>query len=250
MLTEAQIEAFRTKGILRLGKFLPAEVVHAAQAFIFGMAEEEGAWQGTTWQDGTWQLDETSKRPKFTKPMSKEELNILETPELLAVINILVDGQRLKARRKPSLLFTLPRTTMGPAWHTDAPRQPHGRTPGVQMFTFLDTVAPGGGGTLAVSGSHRLVDNGGHIRSKKIKALLMKYEYFRTLLSKKELNLEELLTTPGIAEGIELQVVEMHGEPRDVVLMDLRMLHMGSSNTTNRPRLMVTERYYLESALN
>lgn len=78
----------------------------------------------------------------------------------------------------------------------------------------------------------------------------MKYEYFRALFSMKQPNLEELFTTSGTAEGIELQVVELHGEPRDVVLMDLRMLHTGSSNTANRPRLMVTERYYLESALS
>lgn len=66
----------------------------------------------------------------------------------------------------------------------------------------------------------------------------------------KQPDLEELLTTYGSAEGIELQVVELHGEPRDVVLMDLRMLRTGSSNNVNRPRLMVTERYYLESALS
>ncbi|MEM7127559.1 MAG: phytanoyl-CoA dioxygenase family protein [Chloroflexota bacterium] len=250
MLTEHQIETFKTTGILRLEKFLPAEVVHAAQTFIFGLAEKEGAWQGKIGQDSTWQLDETSKRPKFTKPMMKEELKILETSELLAVIDILVEGERLKVRRKPSLLFTLPRTRTRPAWHTDAPRQPHGMTPGVQMFTCLDAVVPGGGGTLAVSGSHRLVDNGEHIRSKEIKTLLMQYEYFQTLFSMKQPTLEELLATSGTAEDIELQVVEMHGEPRDVVLMDLRILHTGSSNTTTRPRLMVTERYYLESALD
>lgn len=248
MLTQHQIATFKIKGLLRLEKFLPIEVVRSTQEFIYQLAEKEGAWRG-----GSWQLSATSERPKFTKPMHKEELNILETPELLATIDILVNGQKLRDRRYfPALLFTLPQNNpwkMLPGWHTDAPRQPHTENSGVQMFTFLDTVLPRGGGTLVVSGSHRLVNEGKLISSKDITTRLKKYDYFQVLLSKKQPNPEKFLTTAGKADGVDLQVVELHGNPCDVILMDLRVLHTLSTNTANRPRVMATQRYHLESAI-
>lgn len=249
MLTQHQLETFKIKGFLRLEKFLPIEVVRSAQEFIYHLAEKEGAWRR-----GDWQLSETSDRPKFTKPMHKEKLQILETSELLAVIDILVHGQKLRVRRHPpALLFTSPQNTpwkMLPAWHTDAPRQPRTEHSGVQMFTFLDTVVPRGGGTLMVSGSHRLLNEGKLIRSKDIKARLKKYDYFQALLAKKQPNPEEFLTTIGKADDIDLQVVELHGDPCDVIFMDLRALHTLSTNTADRPRLMVTQRYHQESAID
>ncbi|MEZ4707838.1 MAG: phytanoyl-CoA dioxygenase family protein [Caldilineaceae bacterium] len=245
MLSQEQKETFATQGLLRLEKFLPSANVRSAQEFIHRLAAQEGAWR-----EGVWQLSETSERPEFTKPMSKKEFNVLTTPELLAAMRLLADGQDVEARSKPSLLFTLPQH--GPwaifnAWHTDAPRQAHGGIPGVQMFTFLEPVRARGGGTLVVTGSHHLVNNAKFMRSRDIKKRLQKYAYFQALLAKEQPNPQQYLTTPGYVGDVELQVVELHGEPGDVVLMDMRMLHTISTNTAKTPRLMVTQRYYLKS---
>lgn len=247
MLTQHQIETFKEKGLIRLDKFLPIEKVCAAQDFIFRLAEKEGAWQ-----DGAWQLGPTSDRPEFTKPISKSAFNILTTPELQAVINLLVSGQPLKTIGNPSLLFTLPQAppwAMLNSWHLDVPRQSHGGLPGVQMFTFLNMVIPRGGGTLVVTGSHRLVSNRKFIRSKDVKKRLQEYPYFQALTSNDLRNPEHFLTTPGKVSGVELQVVELYGEPGDVFLTDMRILHTGSRNIADIPRLMVTQRYYLESTI-
>lgn len=247
MLTLDQKETFVAKGLIRLEKFLPRPIVHTAQEFILRLAEKEGAWR-----EGVWQLRETSARPEFTKPVSKKEFNILTTPELLAVMKLLVGGQRLETGSNPSLLFTLPQSSpwsMLNSWHTDVPRQPHGGIPGVQMFTFLEPVHARGGGTLVVTGSHRLVTNKKFIRSKDVKKHLTKYAYFQALFAEEQPDPERFLTTPGNVGDVELQVVELHGEPCDVVLMDLRMLHTLSINTANTPRLMVTQRYFLESTM-
>ncbi|MEZ4863901.1 MAG: phytanoyl-CoA dioxygenase family protein [Caldilineaceae bacterium] len=248
MLTQDQKATFAANGLIRLEKFLPHETVRIAQEFIHRLAEKEGAWR-----EGVWQLCATSERPKFTKPMSRKEFNSLTTPELLAVITFLVDGQSVEARGNPSLLFTLPQNSpwaMFNAWHTDAPRQPHGGIPGVQMFTFLEPVRPRGGGTLVVAGSHRLVNDGKFVRSKDVKKRLKNYDYFQALFAKEQPNPERYLTTPGNVDDVELHVVELHGEPGDVFLMDLRLLHTISTNTANIPRLMVTQRYYLEATLH
>lgn len=248
MLTQEQKETFATKGLIRLEQFLPRATVRTAQEFIHQLAEKEGAWR-----EGVWQLSETSARPEFTQPISKKEFNILTTPELLAVIQLLVDGQKVEARGNPSLLFTLPQNqpwTMVNAWHTDVPRQPHGGIPGVQMFTFLEPVCPRGGGTLVVAGSHRLVNNRKFIRSKDVRTRLKKYPYFQELTANDLPNPEHFLTTPGNVGNVELQVVECHGEPGDVILTDLRLLHTLSMNTARIPRLMVTQRYFLASTMH
>ncbi|MEM7531041.1 MAG: phytanoyl-CoA dioxygenase family protein [Chloroflexota bacterium] len=248
MLTQEQKDIFETKGLLHLESFLPLETVNVAQDYIRRLAEKEGAWQ-----DGAWQLSATSARPNFTKPISKAKFEILSTPEMMAAIQSLVSGQALEPGGKPSLLFTLPQNkpwTMLQSWHTDCPRQPHGGIPGVQMFTFLDTVMPRGGGTMVVTGSHRLVNDGTFVRSKDIKKRLRKYEYFGNLTKRDWLSPEHFLSTSGSVGDVELQVVELHGEPRDVYLMDLRLLHTISTNTANIPRLMVTQRYYLEETIH
>ncbi|MEM7029491.1 MAG: hypothetical protein AAF629_07995 [Chloroflexota bacterium] len=51
-------------------------------------------------------------------------------------------------------------------------------------------------------------------------------------------------------DDVELQVAELHGEPGDVYLMDIRMLHARSVNTASTARLMITQRSCLEAARN
>ncbi|MCB0086930.1 MAG: phytanoyl-CoA dioxygenase family protein [Caldilineaceae bacterium] len=252
MLTQPQKDKFEREGLIRLDGFLPQDKVAAAQEFIFRLAEKEGLWH-----KGVWQVEQMPNRPLFTKPMTKAELNILMTPELLAAIDILVDGRAVEdaALKQPSLLFTPPQetewTVPANVWHLDIPRLPIAGLLGVQVFTFLDTVIPRGGGTLVVTGSHRLLNSTGkYIRSQDVKKLLKKEAYFRDLMSKNMPNRQRFLTIPGKVGDVELCVVELHGEPGDVFLMDLRMLHTLSPNTASIPRLMVTERYRLKSAVS
>lgn len=63
-------------------------------------------------------------------------------------------------------------------------------------------------------------------------------------------NRERFLTILGKVGDIELLVVELCGEPGDVFLMDMRLLHTAAPNTASIPRLMVTERYRLKSAVS
>jgi ectoine hydroxylase-related dioxygenase (phytanoyl-CoA dioxygenase family) len=49
----------------------------------------------------------------------------------------------------------------------------------------------------------------------------------------------QLLIEGCSSAGAPLRVVELAGEPGDVVLMDLRCLHAPSANTSDQPRLVV-----------
>lgn len=168
---------------------------------------------------------------------------------------------------QPELLFSLPRscgqeqqstgaasvetTPSEPvhrdfAWHVDIDRLPEGGVTGVQFFTFLDTVEPGGGATVAVTGSHRLVNDGTRRRFWDVKTELARRPYFRDLFSR-DATPEETLGAVGRADGVDLQVVELVGKPGDVYLMDLRVVHSRSPNTRETARMMVTQRFLLES---
>ena len=252
MLTQNQKETFKREGLIRLDGFLPQENVTAAQEIIFGLAEKEGVWR-----KGVWLVDHMPPRPKFTKPMRKAELNVLMAPKLLAAIDLLVDGQVMEdaSLNKPSLLFRSPQKTEWAvptqAWHLDIPRLPTADLSGVQVFTFLDTVIPGGGGTLVVTGSHRLLNMAGKfVRSRDVTKSLKREAYFRELTSEGSSNRDRFLSTPGKVGDVELLVVELTGKPGDVFLMDLRLLHTGAPNTAKIPRLMVTERFRLQSAVS
>ena len=151
----------------------------------------------------------------------------------------------------PQPLFTLPNADSWEVphnvWHLDVPRLPDCAIPGVQIFTFLETVAPTGGGTLVVAGSHRLLNGGERISSKDVKRWLKDEPYFRDLMSAETPDRQRFINEVGHCGDVELQVVEMHGEPGDVYFVDLRVLHTPAPNATPVPRIMLTRRFFLES---
>ena len=153
------------------------------------------------------------------------------------------------------ILITLPNTSKWIVphlmWHLDFPRLPNNQLPGVQMFTFLDSVKPQGGGTLVVSGSHQLLNNQRFISSKEVKKTLKREEkYFTRLFSSQVENREKLLLENGKAGDVNLRIIELTGEPGDLYLADLRLLHTIAPNASNIPRLMLTNRFFCEDSMN
>lgn len=256
MLTRDQKETFQDQGLLRLEAFLPAERVGCARDVLLQHFEGQGLWQ-----EGNWQMDAL---PPSTSPAAgaalikggvkqAHSLKELITPELLAVVGELLDGRPMfPMMDAPQILFTLPNaeawTVPAALWHVDIPRLPDKSAPGVQMFTFLDRVVPGGGGTLAVTGSHRLLNEGRRLPSKTIKCRLKREPYFRDLMSYETIDRARFLREPGSVGDVELKVVEMYGEPGDVYLMDIRMLHAIAPNAARVPRMMLTQRFLISVA--
>jgi hypothetical protein len=254
MITTSQKETFDSRGLIRLEGFLPAERVTRAREAVLRALGRQGVWR-----DGTWHLDEL---PPSTAPNAgttlvrgvkrSQKIVDLVTEEVHQVVAELLD-ERLAFPMTdcPQLLFTLPNaarwTVPHNIWHLDLPRLPDCGIPGVQVFTFLDTVTPGGGGTLVVTGSHRLLNESKRISSKQLKKRLKREPYFRDLMSKDVVDRHRFIRECRDVGDVELQVVEMHGEPGDVFLMDLRILHTLAPNAARVPRIMATQRFLLES---
>jgi len=142
------------------------------------------------------------------------------------------------------------------AWHLDIP-------PGqvlepwpdyIRIFTFLAPLEPGGGGTVYVSGSHRVVmqlmaeaPRRDRIRSTAISgALRLECPWIAALCSPDDdpQRTARLMQTGAKLRGVDLLVGEMTGQPGDVVLMHPATLHSLSPNSRTTPRLMLAESVY------
>jgi len=155
----------------------------------------------------------------------------LSTPELIACITRLA-GRPPSAIQDTQLLLSPPNqgasTLENLNWHVDIAANPKGPLPGIQAFFLIDDVAPGGGATLALAGSHRVNTQGMPTSSQ----------------------LREVLKTPGDLRGnlhrLGIEIIEMSGRAGDVFLMDLRVLHTPSVNSTKNVRMMATTRFFFD----
>ena len=246
-------DTFRNRGVVRIEKLLdPAKVTQAVRAVQIRM-ESAGIWK-----DGEWRVDHLRNEPinegaKFARQIKGcLEVNELVNDEIPQVVAQLLDRQKtFTGMEVPQPLFTLPNSDKWDVphdvWHLDAPRLPNWGIPGIQIFTFLNTVAPAGGGTLVVAGSHRLVNGSERIRSRDVKRRLKKEPYFRDLMSKTAANRDRFLQNVERCGDVDVQVLELVGQPGDVYFVDLRVLHAPAPNATLVPRVMLTRRFFLES---
>ena len=249
MLTQDQKDSFAASGMIRLRGML-TEKAELGRERIIRVCEKAGSWR-----DGKWELGTPLEIRKLIKRIRKSKaIGDLTTPTLYNCILQLVDGHEVYRRTETAeLLLSLPhdqgRIRSDLDWHLDAPRLKGVRIAGVQVFTFLDTVEAGGGAPVAVAGSHRLNIKGNHRRNG-LRQELEQTTFFSDLFSKDLTEREYIVGKVGRVDGTRLEVVELIGEPGDVYLMDLWLLHTRFPNTGDAARMMLTQRFVLQSVRN
>ncbi|WP_431511111.1 phytanoyl-CoA dioxygenase family protein [Variovorax sp. DAIF25] len=231
-MSPTQIDHFRTHGYLHLEGFHPKpRVAPLRQKLRDELKRLAGAKGG---------LSAVQRLPLFQQIGKLSALvNLPGLHEALVTPALLDFIAKLGHRAPPSaatghpgtqLLLSPPQqgdwTLQGLNWHVDLAARPQDPLPGVQAFFLIDDVAPHGGATLALAGSHRIDTR--RPASDSQPAL-------RELL-KDPLDLERRLGEQGLA------IVEMCGRAGDVFLMDMRVLHTPSVNATKQPRMMATTR--------
>jgi ectoine hydroxylase-related dioxygenase (phytanoyl-CoA dioxygenase family) len=252
IINASEQQTFANMGLIRVEGLIPDSVVSPARELVYGRLAKAGLWHEDSWIG----LDDETQghKPKQAlKDIGKSQVfKSLLTPEVLDVAQQLVGGEAIRLWMPlTQLLFTPPNATEWvvpySSWHLDVPRLGPLGAPGVQMFTFVDTVAPGGGGTLIVAGSHRLLNDMGVIRSQELKKRLKQYAYFRDLMDKRVPDRSRFMTETHYIDDVPLQVTELTGAPGDVFFTDLRLLHTIAWNASPKPRLMVTQRFPREA---
>jgi hypothetical protein len=146
----------------------------------------------------------------------------------------------------PQVLLTFPMLgawRLPSGWHIDFGEElPTWPVHAVKMFAFLDTVEPAGGGTVVLRGGHRLVErftamNDARPVPDRDEQLLESDRYLRALA--RGGGDRRLLDEAVEVHGVTIQPLELTGEPGDVVLTHMHVLHAPAPNTGRMPRLMV-----------
>jgi hypothetical protein len=115
-------------------------------------------------------------------------------------------------------------------WHVDSAPQPGRPLPGIQAFFLIDDVATHGGATLALAGSHR-IGAGPQSQAASLREIL-----------RNPLDLDRKL------RELDVTMLEMSGRAGDVFLMDMRVMHTPSVNSTRNTRMMATCRCLLDAS--
>jgi ectoine hydroxylase-related dioxygenase (phytanoyl-CoA dioxygenase family) len=150
------------------------------------------------------------------------------------------------------IMLTMPSSApwiLPSGWHMDCGfEQPTWPVFAVRLFSFFDDVEAEGGGTLLLSGSHRLVERytktlppgtGGNGVTW---GRFMKQDPWLNQLRRGGTAAEpgrHLLDTIHHVEGIPLRAIELTGQPGDMVITHLHVFHTAAPNVSDRPRQML-----------
>ncbi|MEM8679169.1 MAG: phytanoyl-CoA dioxygenase family protein [Planctomycetota bacterium] len=142
-----------------------------------------------------------------------------------------------------------------PLWHTDyAYDTPPGRLVGVQVFSILSDLKPGGGGTLILQHSHQLLQ--AFVQVAPREALRKMKSARRALFDRYpwlvEISKPQSLTDPSgwirdqraTLEGVSVQMREIIGAAGDMIFCHPWLLHSPAPNHLDRPRMMCTQRIH------
>lgn len=233
------------RGLVKLEGVVSKVQVTLARDLICDIAEKHELYSAGKWT-------RSGSRFSDAKPF-RSAINALNHddhfPELISeeVVQIARDLQGEAVAPLPpgqQILFTLPSrvpwSVPNDVWHIDIPRLGKLGAPGLQVFIFLDDVEPKGGGTLVLSGSHRLLNTSRVMRSKELKRALCAEQYFQILFDSERAPINRLKDTVGLVDGVNLEIVELTGTSGDIYFMDLRTLHTPAPNSSKTARLMMT----------
>lgn len=224
-MTDAISNTFISGGCVRLGGFHPKARVESIKRSIqdqIGRLRADGGISASIHKLPIFQqIGALSKRANVSGLHAS-----LMTKELVDIVASLA-GQEPTRTQETQLLLSPPKqgawTLRGLNWHVDIAVDARMPIPGIQAFFLIDDVAPRGGATLALSGSHRL-----HVDKSTLR---------RTLRTSAHLELD--LQKAGI------EIIEMSGRAGDVFLMDMRLLHTPAINETKNLRMMATTRCFM-----
>jgi ectoine hydroxylase-related dioxygenase (phytanoyl-CoA dioxygenase family) len=255
MLTNAQSEEFARSGILRLPGAIPSRdaaamcnVVWAALSRRYDIRRNDPSTWNSHRITGTHDLPKSETFAQVASPAVREVLD-----------DLLGRGNWEPPERWGSLLAAFPESRERwdvpyQSWHLDYPPSPslHGLFL-VRLFICLASLSPGGGGTLFVQGSHRLVENMPPIEGvKRMRSADVRNTLTRTcpwieaLCSRDSNNdrVQRFMARSEVFNDVELRVVEMTGEPGDVLMTHPLLLHAPSKNCAASPRIVLSSTVY------
>jgi hypothetical protein len=251
ILSEEQISEFERSGLLRLGEvFSEADAALMRDSLWVALAKEHGIRPD---DPATW----TIRQPTGFQSLTRQgAFDRIANPALVSTMDgILGEGEWDRPKHWGTPLVTFPhfdRRWDVPCamWHLDfAPREPSRPLPGVRILAYIGVVEPGSGGTVALAGSHSLVErwleteadcprNSASMRD----ALARRHPWLHDLWSgdPSEDRAQRFMNVGVRLDGTDLRVVELTGAPGDVILMHPWTFHAPAPHCGRTPRMMVS----------
>ena len=255
MLSPDQRDEFDHRGILRLPATIPPAEVTAMRQSLWEHLLDTHAIHPD--RPETWTVHTPAHFQKLT---GTGAFDAMATDQLCSVIDHLLGAgrwQRPVHWGRPLVTFPRPGTAWDvPAsdWHLDS--QDVDELSMVVVFAHLAPVRPRGGGTLVITGSHRLTTPAGPqadnapVRSGEVKAYLRTlHPWMRDLWNagSDAGRIHRYLEAGAVIDGVRVRVEELTGEPGDAVIMHPRLLHVVAPNSLDTPRMMLLQFLHLRS---
>jgi ectoine hydroxylase-related dioxygenase (phytanoyl-CoA dioxygenase family) len=264
MLTTKQMDEFNLHGIVRMPGAVEKSAAEEMQQIIWNCLRERYHIHRDapdTWPKPdirrTQEVQQIAGTHRFLGnhhvPKSVTFAQVGSAAVCAALDQLLLPRNWQQPARWGSLLVTFPESIApwdvpSSNWHLDLPasRSYSGLT-AVRLFTCLAKLAPGGGGTVFVSGSHKLVQNltreGESIPSGEArKRLIRAYPWIGALCSREEKadRIHRFMDQVTSIDRVEVRVVEMTGEPGDVILVHPMILHAPVKNCSSEARFALS----------
>lgn len=227
-MTPEQKSAFQESGYLLLRQALSKKQVEPVKAHVLSELKRLKIWSsGKSLSVTIKSMPAFQQVTKISSLIKQDDLHSkVIDKETLASLSSLTETSLSPAQSQ--FLISLPNqggwSLNGLRWHTDISTSDHRSLTGIQAFILIDDVMPRGGATLAIAGSHLLAVQ--EEENRRVRDIL-----------RREGDLESQLSRHN------LSIVEMCGHAGDVYLMDMRLLHTPSINSTSKVRIMATVRY-------
>jgi hypothetical protein len=249
-LTSADVQRFERDGYVMVRQaFAPADARAMERRW---WSELEGAHQIRTDDRSTWRQVPRDLRAAKHDPTQRTIL----TERTRGVFDDLLGvGAWSPPRNWGRTLVTFPEPGAWdvPArlWHWDNPCEPHLDHPtALFVVSFIGPAAPRGGGTLILSGSPRLlIQQERRIPASQRRATVAlpwdrfhrSHPWLMALTGQAPSPADRIaafMDRETIVEGVPLRVIELTGEPGDMVFCHPVMVHCVSQNRGTRPRFM------------
>ncbi|MDX2169971.1 MAG: hypothetical protein SF182_23075 [Deltaproteobacteria bacterium] len=258
MVTVEQHTEFAEHGFTRLTACTRDEAAAMADAVWETLARVHGvvrddrrSWRGAH----PSRLDGTPERPAFA-PLHGGALHA-------ALDALLGAGEWAVPKRWGAVLVSFPVgqgawTVPSAVWHADLPfAVPAQPLPGVKVFVYLADIAPGGGGTLLLAGSHRLVERfvAGRSVAERADTRRLRLAFFASHPWLRELvdpkaggdRVARFMQDGCEIDGVPLRVVDPAASAGEVILTHPWTMHCRSLNCADTPRMMRTTDIYRTS---
>jgi hypothetical protein len=257
MLTDEQREEFDRRGILRLPGAISRSDTEMMCNSVWNALQRRHEIRRN--DPDTWKAQRISGTHALPK---SETFAQIGSPQVREALDDLLGRRNWEPpERWGSLLVTFPEsreqwTVPHQAWHLDFPASASRSLQGlfaVRIFTCLAKLPAGGGGTLFVAGSHRLVDglprkeNVDRLKSADAReALIRTCPWVKALCSADETDarMQRFMERSEVFDDAELRVVEMTGEPGDILLTNPYLLHAPAKNCAPVPRIVLSSTVY------